>query len=338
MEKNKQDSVEKEIKQKKNKIDKNKIKATIDIYNIQNKKQLEFKINKTSKPTQLNIIQEGIIKPAFKTNNNKINNTINNKIYNNINNNINNNMNSKKIINNEIVNNDNTIINSSCCAKTNFSIKKQKNIEEKRNRTIMNPARSAILKKYFRINMFPSTEVREELARILDIKPRSVQIWFQNQRQKVRMCKFTNYVYPLSNIMDLYEFRNNNNPGFNNYEKNKLDVLNFKKIENLNDHYASSDETFTLLPSLNNCLGYLNVTNYITSNESYYNNTFKDSDTYSYNNTYEDPDNKTYKDSDKNTSNDFNFKNVDDFKGLKLLAEAAYIVLNKEIQNKNKKV
>ncbi|EPR79356.1 Homeodomain protein [Spraguea lophii 42_110] len=55
---------------------------------------------------------------------------------------------------------------------------------KKRNRTIMSSKQIRILNKYFNINSFPSTAVREELGKILDMKPRTVQVWFQNQRQK----------------------------------------------------------------------------------------------------------------------------------------------------------
>lgn len=61
--------------------------------------------------------------------------------------------------------------------------------EERRNRTTMSQLQSAVLKKYFRLNMFPSTEVREELAKMLEMRPRTVQVWFQNQRQKFRNQK-----------------------------------------------------------------------------------------------------------------------------------------------------
>lgn len=57
---------------------------------------------------------------------------------------------------------------------------------KKRSRTMMTAEQSQTLMKYFEINQFPSTEVREELSRMLGMKPRTVQIWFQNQRQKAK--------------------------------------------------------------------------------------------------------------------------------------------------------
>ncbi|ELQ75905.1 putative Homeodomain-like, Homeodomain-related, Homeobox protein [Trachipleistophora hominis] len=63
----------------------------------------------------------------------------------------------------------------------------QKSFEtKKRNRTVMTGAQAKILKNYFQKNMFPSTEAREELAKILGMRPRTIQIWFQNQRQKTK--------------------------------------------------------------------------------------------------------------------------------------------------------
>ncbi|ELA46979.1 hypothetical protein VCUG_01510 [Vavraia culicis subsp. floridensis] len=57
---------------------------------------------------------------------------------------------------------------------------------KKRNRTVMTNSQAKVLKNYFNRNMFPSTEAREELAKILGMRPRTIQIWFQNQRQKTK--------------------------------------------------------------------------------------------------------------------------------------------------------
>lgn len=57
---------------------------------------------------------------------------------------------------------------------------------KKRCRTVMTPAQSRVLRKVLEQTAFPSTEIRENLAKLLGMKPRTVQIWFQNQRQKSR--------------------------------------------------------------------------------------------------------------------------------------------------------
>jgi len=59
-------------------------------------------------------------------------------------------------------------------------------IYKKRVRTVMTPIQSEALKKYFKINAFPSSEERAAISERLEMKPRTVQIWFQNQRQKVK--------------------------------------------------------------------------------------------------------------------------------------------------------
>jgi Homeodomain len=59
-------------------------------------------------------------------------------------------------------------------------------IYKKRVRTVMTPAQSDSLKKYFRMNNFPTTEMRQSISEALGMKPRTVQIWFQNQRQKMK--------------------------------------------------------------------------------------------------------------------------------------------------------
>ena len=57
---------------------------------------------------------------------------------------------------------------------------------KKRCRTVMTPSQSRVLRKVLEQTAFPSTEIRENLAKLLGMKPRTVQIWFQNQRQKSR--------------------------------------------------------------------------------------------------------------------------------------------------------
>ncbi|KAM0687702.1 hypothetical protein COBT_001055 [Conglomerata obtusa] len=43
-----------------------------------------------------------------------------------------------------------------------------------------------VLKKVYAITNFPSTETRNEIALLLSIPQRSVQVWFQNRRQICR--------------------------------------------------------------------------------------------------------------------------------------------------------
>jgi hypothetical protein len=43
-----------------------------------------------------------------------------------------------------------------------------------------------VLNKVFKRTIFPSTQLRAELGRQLDMSPRTVQIWFQNKRQAAR--------------------------------------------------------------------------------------------------------------------------------------------------------
>lgn len=56
--------------------------------------------------------------------------------------------------------------------KTSFGVKvKKTNLQQ------------AVLKNVYSITNFPSTETRNELALLLGISQRSVQVWFQNKRQ-----------------------------------------------------------------------------------------------------------------------------------------------------------
>ncbi|KAI9197360.1 homeobox domain-containing protein, partial [Polychytrium aggregatum] len=48
------------------------------------------------------------------------------------------------------------------------------------------PEHVQILNMVFERNFFPTTDVRQELARQLGMCPRAVQVWFQNKRQNWR--------------------------------------------------------------------------------------------------------------------------------------------------------
>ncbi|OAD65430.1 Homeodomain-like DNA binding domain-containing transcription factor, partial [Phycomyces blakesleeanus NRRL 1555(-)] len=44
-----------------------------------------------------------------------------------------------------------------------------------------------VLNRVFERTSFPTTQVRNELGQQLGMSPRTVQIWFQNRRQAIRM-------------------------------------------------------------------------------------------------------------------------------------------------------
>ncbi|KAI5192158.1 hypothetical protein NEMIN01_1851 [Nematocida minor] len=59
-------------------------------------------------------------------------------------------------------------------------------IYKKRVRTVMTPMQNESLRRYFQMNPFPSSEARASISSSLGMRPRTVQIWFQNQRQKMK--------------------------------------------------------------------------------------------------------------------------------------------------------
>ncbi|KAL7750437.1 hypothetical protein RI367_004211 [Sorochytrium milnesiophthora] len=63
---------------------------------------------------------------------------------------------------------------------------KDRDLSAKRPRTVMSAYQTAVLKRILAVTAFPSTELREKLAKALEMTPRTVQIWFQNQRQKAK--------------------------------------------------------------------------------------------------------------------------------------------------------
>jgi len=54
-------------------------------------------------------------------------------------------------------------------------------------RTRLTSTQTQFLAREFQNTMFPSTELRNELSKMTGLCPRTVQIWFQNQRQKRRI-------------------------------------------------------------------------------------------------------------------------------------------------------
>jgi hypothetical protein len=48
------------------------------------------------------------------------------------------------------------------------------------------PGQNLVLAKVFGITIYPSCRTRKDLAILLNMPPRSVQIWFQNSRQSLR--------------------------------------------------------------------------------------------------------------------------------------------------------
>ncbi|CAH7669879.1 hypothetical protein PPACK8108_LOCUS4534 [Phakopsora pachyrhizi] len=60
------------------------------------------------------------------------------------------------------------------------------NSAKKRSRTLTTPSQQRRLIQILEQTRFPSTELREQLARELGMTPRRVQIWFQNRRQGMK--------------------------------------------------------------------------------------------------------------------------------------------------------
>lgn len=62
----------------------------------------------------------------------------------------------------------------------------QFNDTKKRQRTILSVEQTKFLQNYFFHNTFPSKDERDEVAKKLGMPQRTIQIWFQNMRQKVK--------------------------------------------------------------------------------------------------------------------------------------------------------
>jgi len=55
-----------------------------------------------------------------------------------------------------------------------------------KTRWVIDGADVELLEQMFEHNPFPGRQVRQELALRLQVRPRQVQVWFQNKRQKLR--------------------------------------------------------------------------------------------------------------------------------------------------------
>lgn len=59
-------------------------------------------------------------------------------------------------------------------------------LQKRRKRTVLTAKQHRILRKYFDDCPFPDSAQRSELGKSLEMSSRTVQVWFQNQRQKKR--------------------------------------------------------------------------------------------------------------------------------------------------------
>lgn len=63
-------------------------------------------------------------------------------------------------------------------------------VVEKKKRTNLTEIQHQVLLCFFRARVFPDPEQRMVLSRFLNMAPRAVQVWFQNQRQKTKATKY----------------------------------------------------------------------------------------------------------------------------------------------------
>lgn len=76
------------------------------------------------------------------------------------------------------------LANAASCPDHHFDEYDEEGVKPKRKRA--SQEQISELKKVFEKNPFPTTDARKRLAKKLGMTARSVQIWFQNQRQLAR--------------------------------------------------------------------------------------------------------------------------------------------------------
>jgi hypothetical protein len=66
---------------------------------------------------------------------------------------------------------------------------RQQSVDDSKKRTRVTPSQLAILEETFIVSATPDSKMRKQLATKLDMPERSIQIWFQNRRAKVKMLQ-----------------------------------------------------------------------------------------------------------------------------------------------------
>ncbi|KAI8881890.1 homeobox-domain-containing protein [Backusella circina FSU 941] len=66
---------------------------------------------------------------------------------------------------------------------------RQQSVDDSKKRTRVTPSQLAILEETFTVSATPDSKMRKQLASRLDMPERSIQIWFQNRRAKVKMLQ-----------------------------------------------------------------------------------------------------------------------------------------------------
>jgi hypothetical protein len=66
---------------------------------------------------------------------------------------------------------------------------RQQSVDDSKKRTRVTPSQLTILEETFTVTATPDSKMRKQLASKLDMPERSIQIWFQNRRAKVKMLQ-----------------------------------------------------------------------------------------------------------------------------------------------------
>lgn len=120
--------------------------------------------------------------------------------------------------------------NQNCESLSTFELLVKPTKFRKRNRTIMTDRQSDFLKRFFTKNPFPNTSEREELGRVLNMRPRTVQIWFQNMRQKNK-SKIKHFS-PYNKLKNEDNSKENGNKGSHEVSLERIRPSNLKSRQN----------------------------------------------------------------------------------------------------------
>lgn len=108
-------------------------------------------------------------------------------------------------------------------------------ITRKRTRTVLTPIQTKYLQKILEKTSFPNQTEREEISREINIPVRTVQIWFQNQRQKAKQQIMQQKAAQASQRSSMHHMLNMNPVEFRIAMNQILERMNPKSAQEIKD-------------------------------------------------------------------------------------------------------
>ncbi|KAK9728071.1 hypothetical protein K7432_001323 [Basidiobolus ranarum] len=118
-----------------------------------------------------------------------------------------------------------------------FASNNKPTVNPRKPRRRTNKEEQTILEEAFQVNHRPSSEIKEQLARQLNMSLRTVQIWFQNRRQSLKKKKYEPLIVPQELDMESKDCEQKKK---RNFTVLKLNCRTIKRSQ-LSWHYESKN-------------------------------------------------------------------------------------------------